>query len=155
MLWEQSMDNTTKIILGVTTIIISVLLGVAVLCRPFRDWLSNRRAYIYILPLAFIGFLFNYILTWLHALGGLTSTIFHVLFTIGYAWIFVFVMVEASILSQYHRGLGVLFSIFFFGLAGNNFYNSEWIAGLVMLVFGIGVLLRVLTDWDIWDKLSL
>lgn len=155
-LWRDGIGDTTTTVLGSISLFVSVVLGVAVLWKKLRDWLCREtRVYSFILPIAFTAFLFNHILTWLHSLKALTGCAFHAVFWIGYAWIFVLVMIEASIVSKRNRFIGVLFSLVFFGIAGMNFFSSQWMAGIVMCVFGICILLRALTNWNIWDRLSL
>lgn len=155
-LWGQGLSDLTRTIMGAVALAISVVLGIAVLCKPLRQWLyaSQRWVYVFVLPLAVVGYLFAYLYTWLSTMQALGGIPFNAVFAVGFFWIFILVMAEASQLSRKSRWLGIAFSLVFFALAVKLFFALEWLAGAALLAYGLAILLRVIFErWAIWDKL--
>lgn len=143
--------------LGWLAFALSVLMGVSILCPPLRRYLQTPRKWLwaFVFPLGLVAYIFSITINWLKALPDIPGLAFHLIFYLGFSWIFVITIVEASILRRLILSRAIAFPVLFLILALIRFVTGEWLAGIVLFIFGIGVLLAIIFPrWNIWDKLS-
>ena len=159
-LWGQDFDNPIFKYLGVASFLISLLLGSAVLINPLRKSVQNKwiqYVIVFLFPVAILAYSLTIFIPWIHTFSTLTKWYQYFVFSIGYFWIFIVIIVETSLIcKRMSPKWGLFLSIIFLITAAVYFCKCDWQGGLVLSIFGIGILAKVfLSRWKVWDRFSL
>lgn len=155
-LWGAGLGYLPTRVMGWISISVSFCFAVAVLIRPFRDWLNQwvRSLLLILASTVFVLYIFGNLIGWLSGLSQISGAARYALFIVGFGWLFIFLLVVSNQASRKDRRIGLVAAVLF-GIASIvHLLNLRWIECLILLAFGIGVLFVALGRWKVFDKFS-
>jgi len=134
-LWGTGQITDVNLFVFYLALVVSVVCGIAVVIAPLRTFL-RRRGWRALLPFGMVAFFFGYFMNLLSAItqnGGIVSI---TLFCVGLAWLILVFMVMSKGLPS--AGQYLVIALFVVP-AVVYFYQSQFLSGLVLLIFAAGV----------------
>jgi hypothetical protein len=150
----RGLDDIFARVLISLTLAFSVLMAVVIVCKPIRDWISEKRSVAKMLwMIVFSFYVIAFGLLWLDSLSLFTGIMWYVVFAIGLIWLLVLILIESAQMRKIRVWPGLLFTAVLFAFGINFLVALQWEVGISFLVFGTGALLATLIKkWEIWDE---